>query len=184
METQRDETYKEFRERILKIREHRTAMYSQSIYTRDLVRKAFKRNPSLHILKEKEYTDLVGRINEMLVEEFCKTGSVVFPYQMGEIVLYKRKNRSIPAKTKERKKQTVWDKTLKYWYENPEAYEKKICIRNLPKEYYHICYTQRRKYINRKFFHFIPTKELKHIINEYAKTYKDIISYEHRIYNA
>lgn len=122
-----------------------------------------------YVLTESQYGYIVNFINKRLVENFCKGIPIIFPYKMGELYLYKQE---VDLRFNDKGKlintaPVDWNTTLKVWYDNPEAKEKKLLIKYESKEIFKIRYTKRTaRYINQSYVGFRPQRSFKMALHE------------------
>lgn len=121
------------------------------------------------ILSEEQYGYIITSINKKLVENFCKGIPIIFPYKMGELYLYKQE---IDLRFDKEGKlinpaPVDWITTLKVWYENPEAKDKKLLIKHESKEVFSIKYTKRTaRYSNQSYVGFRPQRSFKMLLHQ------------------
>ena len=157
------ETFKDFRKRTLRlegkgIRKHKvTNSYTlRTIYRWNKAHKVID-------LDERTYSDIINKVNKLLVEAFFKQGTIRFPHSLGSLYIIKKdtspfindKGKLVIPKIID------WDRTLKLWYEDPEAKESKILIRVETPISYKIVYNRcSAKYNNKIFYNFKPCRSL------------------------
>lgn len=81
-------------------------------------------------LSEKQYYTILREINKRIAKELSFGGSISFPYNMGkvELIRAKRKDSLVDGKLVT-KRPIDWDRTLRLWYEDEEAYKNKTLLR-------------------------------------------------------
>ena len=63
-----------------------------------------------------------------------------------------------------------WDKTLKLWYEDKEAFDNKILVRIETEEVFKVYYNkQNANYNNKSFYEFKPNREIKRKLSKHAR---------------
>ena len=122
-----------------------------------------KPKDSKYVLSESQYFAIIRKINELFVEAILSGEDVVLPCRMGRIELRK----STPNIKLENGKVKAnlpidWDKTLKLWYEDEEAYKNKTLVKIEEKEVYKIYYNRGlAEYTNKSFYLFNFNRDLK-----------------------
>ncbi len=112
--------------------------------------------PDLHeyVLCESTYFAIIRKVNKLLVEDLCKTGSIEFPHRMGSIVIYKKPVKTYiyngkPVTTKK----INWDKTLELWYYDVEARERKDLVYHDKSETLKIKYDKSTAIYKNKYYY-------------------------------
>ena len=159
------ETYTEFIARVKKlgVRKHKITG-SYGVY--DAYKYYRKRKPDnkKYVLTESQYFAIIRNIHTKLIADFLKGIDIYFPCLMGQIEV---RQHSIEPKLSDTGKLVYnapidWSKTLKLWYEQPEAYKNKILIKQENREYYSIIYSKKNaKYKNQSYICFKPSRSLK-----------------------
>lgn len=164
----------EFRKRVRKSTEHRKHKIRNSLGVYDAY-KWIRKNKWLDIgksLKEHEFYSIIREINNLASKEISMGKEFKLPYRMGNIELRKyEKSIRIDNNGKLITNLPVdWDKTLKLWYEDNEAYLNKTLIRIEEDEIYKIIYNKNNaNYNNRSFYEFIFNKDLKNRLKQNIK---------------
>lgn len=130
-----------------------------------------KKKEKEYILTESQYFSITRKINNILRDLITNGEDIRFPYNMGELGLKKFEP---TLKIKEGKVYTTrpidWNRTVKLWYEDKEAYENKYLIRYEDNEIFKIYYRKgKAKFKNKSFYKFIPNRELKRILKNNIK---------------
>ena len=114
-------------------------------------------------VKEHEFYSIIRSVNKLLGEELLKGNIVKFPYKMGNLELRKTRRGVFMQNGKLRVTYPVnWKETLKLWYEDEEAREKKILIREESNEVYHVKYCRfGANYTNKYFYEFALNRFIK-----------------------
>lgn len=107
-----------------------------------------------YVLTESQYFAIIRRVNEYIVDSIIKGEDVILPYRLGKIELRKISTYINFEGGKIRTNLAVdWDKTLKLWYEDSEAYKAKTLIKSEDKSIYKIHYNKvSADYTNKSFF--------------------------------
>jgi len=166
-------TLEEFKVNIQGAREPREHKVTGSIGVYDAY-KYIRKNKWFNIgrpLTEKEFYSIVRKVGIYLAEELCKGSEVKFPAQMGVIEL--RKTTPFVG-YKEGKLVTNlpidWDATLKLWYEDPEAYQKKQLVKINEKEVFRVLYNRENAdYNNKSFYEFQVNRDIKRTLKKRIK---------------
>lgn len=122
-----------------------------------------KPNDSKYVLSESQYFSIIRKINEHLVDEILNGNDVVLPSRLGRLEVRKRKGRIYFDKGKLKSNLPIdWDKTLKLWYEDEEAYKNKTLVKIEEKEIYRLYYNRGlAEFTNKSFYQFNFNRELK-----------------------
>lgn len=123
-------------------------------------------------LKEHEFYSIIRRVNDLLAEEMKMGNSIHFPQGMGHIELRKHKVGVSIVNGKLRNTYPIsWVNTLKLWYEDEEARNNKILVRNEGKFSYSVKYNKHNAhYINQCFYQFILNRFVRRaLLNNIAK---------------
>lgn len=122
-----------------------------------------KPKDSKYILSESQYFSIIRKVNEYFVDEILKGNDVVLPSRLGRLEVRKRKARIYLDKGKVKSNLPIdWDKTLKLWYEDEEAYKNKTLIKIEEKEIYRLYYNRNlAEFTNKSFYQFNFNRELK-----------------------
>lgn len=124
-----------------------------------------------YILTESQYFAIIRRVNEYLAKAFASGKEVRFPMRMGTIEL--RKTPKAPRiKDGKLVYNTVidWDKTIKLWYDDGEAFKNKVLVKVESKEIFKAFYNKGiAAYNNKSFYQFRINKELKKEISKNIK---------------
>lgn len=125
-------------------------------------------------LKEKEFYAIIRGINRLLAEEIVMGNPVKFPAQMGLLELHKfQVGVSIVNGRLKNTYPIDWNKTIKLWWENKEAHEKKILVRNEESWVYRVKYCiNNAKYENKMFYQFVLNSFIKKALKNNIKKRK------------
>lgn len=164
----------EFRDKVLKRyggNKHYKVTGSLGVYD---AYKYIRKNKWFNIgrpLKENEFYSIIRRINDLLAENLINGRDIILPYAMGRIELRKNlpsieiKNGKVVAKVP-----IDWDRTLKLWYEDEEAYKERTLVKMEEKEYFKVYYNRIvAKYNNKAFYEFIPNTFIKKALKDRIK---------------
>lgn len=178
------ETFKEFRARILKVSSPRHSKDTKTFNSKSLIRKIRKENSEAKCLSEDDYSRMIRRINELLIEDLFKGYPIELPYNMGSIAIYSRMGKIYKKEGKLIRTMPInWDSTLKLWHQDAKSAEKAIVLRDLPSKVYRIKYTPKRVgYKNQQYYKFIPCRTLKRQLMELLTNNIDVPAYEHGVY--
>lgn len=116
-----------------------------------------------HKISEHDFYSVIRTVNRYLSEHLSSGNDIQLPHQMGRLEIRKQEAN---IRIKDGKVKTNlpvdWDRTLKLWEEDEEAYDKRILVRTEEKEIFKIYYNRRKAtYLNKGFFEFRPNKELR-----------------------
>ena len=155
----------EFINNVRRIKEPRKHKIKNSYGVYDGYKYYRKNKPegSQYVLSESQYFAIIRKINKLLVEQLLTGYDIILPSRMGRIELRKSK----PSITFDGNKLKAnlpidWDKTLKLWYEDEEAYKNKTLVKIEEKEVYKIYYNRGlAEYTNKSFYQFNFNRDLK-----------------------
>ena len=122
-------------------------------------------------LTEHEFYSIIRRINKYLADSLIQGNDIKFPNRMGSLELRKY-NATITFNNGKIKTNLPidWNKTLKLWYEDEEAYKNKTLIKMEEKEIFKIHYNkQLANYNNKVFYEFKVNRDLKKRLKEEIK---------------
>lgn len=155
----------DFRKEVLKVNESRVHKVRNSLGIYDSY-KWIRKNKWLDIgrpLTEHEFYTIIRQVNNLLADNILEGNDIHLPHRMGDIELRKYENiiefrngvliDSLPID---------WDRTLKLWYEDEEAYKNKTLIKMEEKETFRVFYNKRTaNYENKSFMQFEANRNLK-----------------------
>ena len=155
----------DFRKEVLKVNESRVHEVNKSLGVYDAY-KWVRKNKWLDIgrpLTEHEFYTIIRQINNLFADNIIDGNDIHLPHRMGDIELRKYENiiefrngvlvDSLPID---------WDRTLKLWYEDEEAYKNKTLIKMEEKETFRVFYNKRTaNYENKSFMQFEANRNLK-----------------------
>lgn len=122
-------------------------------------------------LTEHEFYSIIRRVNDYLAKELSNGKDVKLPHRMGTIELRKintyvnfkdgRLLCNLPID---------WDRTLKLWCEDEEAYKSRTLIKREEKEIFKVHYNKAKAdYTNKSFYQFNVNRELKKALKRNIK---------------
>lgn len=166
--------YEEFAAIVQKKRTKKTAKVRGSWGVYDTY-KLIRKNGWYNIgrpLKEHEFYSIIRGVNNLLAEEMKIGNSIHFPHGMGNIELRKFPVGVSIVNGKLRNTYPIsWVDTLKLWYEDEEARNNKILVRNENKFGYSVKYNKHNAhYINQCFYQFVLNRFVKKaLLNNISK---------------
>lgn len=122
-------------------------------------------------LTEHEFYSIIRRVNNYLADSFLRGQDIKFPHRMGQLELRKYDARFDIVNGKVKTNLPIdWDRTLKLWYEDEEAYKERTLVKVEEKEIYKVYYNkQLADYQNMVFYEFKVNRELKKSIKQRIK---------------
>lgn len=158
-------TYEEFKSKVQHLSESRKHKATNSIGVYSAY-KWIRKNRWLNIgrcLTEHEFYSIIRKVNNYLADSFLQGNDIKLPHRMGRIELRKYDVRvSFDGEKVKTNLPIDWDKTLKLWYEDEEAYKEKTLVKVEEKEIFKVYYNkQLAKYNNQVFYEFKVNRELK-----------------------
>lgn len=155
----------EFRRKILKVDRPRKHKINNSLGVYDCY-KTIRKNKWLGIgkpISEHDFYSIIRTVNNYLADLLSKGHDINLPCQMGRLEI-----RKYDAKITLQEGKIVtnlpidWDRTLKLWSEDEEAYQKRTLIKMEEKEVFKVYYNRgKANYTNKSFFAFDVNRELK-----------------------
>lgn len=160
------ETLGEFKRRIKKVNQPREYKVRNSLGVYDGYKYYRKNKPDSkeYVLTESQYFSIIRKINLHLVDELLLGHDVRLPKLMGtiEIRKYDRRIRLGKDGKIHTNLPIDWDKTLKLWYEDEEAFKDKTLVRVEENEIFKVYYNRESAtYNNNSYYEFLFNKDLK-----------------------
>lgn len=157
-------TYEEFRINTLKATQKKHHFkVNNSFGIKDAYRWCIKHKQFDKSISEKNFRIIINALNQHLQDQLLQGKDIHLPERMGRIEI-----RKYPAYVgleggKIRTNLSIdWDKTLRLWFEDKEAYDSRTLIRCETKEKFKFIYNKNKaKYNNKIFYEFTPTRNLK-----------------------
>ena len=166
-------TYEEFKSEVQHLsspRKHKVTN-STGVYS---AYKWIRKNRWLNIgrcLTEHEFYSIIRKVNDYLAESFLQGNDIKLPHRMGRIELRKYDVRiNLDGEKVKTNLPIDWDRTLKLWYEDEEAYKEKTLVKVEEKEIFKVYYNkQLADYNNQVFYEFNVNRELKKRLKQRIK---------------
>ena len=155
----------EFRRKVLKVDHSRNHKVKNSIGVYDIY-KHIRKNKWYDIgqpITEHQFYTIIGQVNNVLADNLLKGNDIVFPNKMGRLEVRKFE----PIIRFDDNKLTVrlpidWDRTLKLWSEDEEAYKERTLVKMEEKEIFKVCYNKTRAdFPNKGFYQLQINRDLK-----------------------
>lgn len=163
----------EFRKSILKVNGPRVHRVRNSLGIYDAY-KWIRKNKWLNIgriISEHEFYTIIRQVNNFLAENILNGEDIVLPHRLGTIEL-----RKYNAEISIRDGKLVtnlpidWDRTLKLWSEDEEAYKNRILVKMEEKEIFKVFYNKKSaNYNNKSFMQFEVNRDLKRRLKQKIK---------------
>lgn len=166
--------YKDFRREVQHFNSTRKHKITKSVGVYDAY-KWIRKNKWLNIgrpLTEHEFYSIIRKVNLYLADEFILGYNIKLPHKMGQLEL-RKSNTNISIKNGKvvNNFPIDWDKTLKLWYEDEEAYKNKTLVKIQEKEVYRVYYNkQKANFKNKSFYEFKLNRDLKIRIKQSVKS--------------
>lgn len=166
-------TYEEFKSEVQHLSSPRKHKVTNSIGVYSAY-KWIRKNKWLNIgrpLTEHEFYSIIRKVNNYLADSFLHGNDIKLPHRMGRIELRKYDVRvSFDGEKVKTNLPIDWDRTLKLWYEDEEAYENKTLVKVEEKEIFKVYYNrQLADYNNQSFYEFNVNRELKKRLKQRIK---------------
>ena len=155
----------EFRRKVLKVDHSRNHKVKNSIGVYDIY-KHIRKNKWYDIgqpITEHQFYTIIRQVNNILADNLLKGNDIVFPNKMGRLEVRKFE----PIIRFDDNKLTVrlpidWDRTLKLWSEDEEAYKERTLVKMEEKEIFKVCYNKTRAdFQNKGFYQLQINRDLK-----------------------
>lgn len=155
----------EFRRKVLKVNHSRNHKVKNSIGVYDIY-KHIRKNKWYDIgqpITEHQFYTIIRQVNNVLADNLLKGNDIVFPNKMGRLEVRKFE----PIIRFDDNKLTVrlpidWDRTLKLWSEDEEAYKERTLVKMEEKEIFKVCYNKTRAdFQNKGFYQLQINRDLK-----------------------
>lgn len=157
-------TYKEFRISTLKANQKKHHFrVNNSLGIKDAYRWCIKHRQIDKSISEKNFRIIINALNKSLQDQLLQGRDINLPERMGRIEI--RKYQTYVGLEGDKIKTNLsvdWDKTLRLWFEDKEAYDNRTLIRCETKEKFKFIYNKSKaKYNNKVFYEFTPTRSLR-----------------------
>lgn len=164
----------DFRRTVLKLNEPRTHKVRNSNGVYDAY-KWIRKNKWLDIgrpVTEHEFYTIVRQVNNLLAENILRGEDITLPHRMGTIELRKYDTRVSICNGKVVTNLPIdWDRTLKLWSEDEEAYKERTLVKMEEKETFKVFYNRRSaNYENKSFMQFEVNRDLKRRLKQRIKS--------------
>lgn len=163
----------EFRKVVLKVNMPRLHKIRNSLGTYDAY-KWIRKNKWLNIgrpLTEHEFYSIIRQVNNLLAESILSGEDIILPHKLGTLELRKYNTKISICDGKLVTNLPIdWDRTLKLWAEDEEAYKERTLVKMEEKEIFKIFYNKRTaNYINKSFYTFEVNRDLKKRLKQKIK---------------
>lgn len=163
----------DFRREILKLDKPRTHKVRNSLGVYDAY-KYLRKNKWVDIgrpLTEHEFYTIIRQVNNYLADNLLNGHDILLPHRLGTIELRKYDTRISFCNGKIVTNLPVdWDRTLKLWSEDEEAYKGRTLVKMEEKEIFKVFYNRRNaNYSNKSFYSFEVNRDLKRKLKQRIK---------------
>lgn len=123
-------------------------------------------------LTEHEFYTIVRQVNNYLADELLHGHDITLPHRLGRIELRKYGARiTINDGVLKTNLPVDWDRTLKLWSEDEEAYKERTLVKMEEKEIFKVFYNRRKaNYENKSFYEFEVNRDLKRRLKQKIKS--------------
>lgn len=157
--------YKDFLKKVKKVDGKRNHKIKNSYGVRDafLFYRKIRPKESKYVLSDCTYFKIIRTINNKLKEQFLSGKDIVLPERMGKLELKKRPHYIYFKEGKLKITNPInWQATLKLWYDDEEAFNRRLLIREESKESFRVKYNKyNANYNNKAFYKFSINRDLK-----------------------
>lgn len=163
----------EFRRQVLKVDGPRVHKVNNSYGVYDIY-KYIRKNKWFDIgqpVTEHQFYSIIRRMNNLLADALIHGHDIELPCRMGTIEVRKYDARVSIEDGKVKTNLPIdWDRTLKLWSEDEEAYKERTLIKMEEKEIFSIFYNRTKaNYRNKSFYEFRPNRQLKLMLKRNIK---------------
>ena len=164
----------EFRRQVLKVDRPRVHKVNNSYGVYD-VYKYIRKNKWFDIgqsVTEHQFYSIIRRMNNLLADALIHGHDIKLPCRMGTIEVRKYDARISIKDGKIKTNLPIdWDRTLKLWSEDEEAYKKRTLIKMEEKEIFSVLYNKTgANYKNKSFYEFAVNRDLKRRLKQRIKS--------------
>ena len=164
----------EFRRTVLKVdgpRKHKVNN-SNGVYQ---AYKYLRKNKWFNIgrpLTEHEFYAIIRQVNNYLADELLHGNDITLPHRLGRIELRKYDAKITFKGGKVKTNLPIdWDRTLKLWSEDEEAYKERTLVKAEEKEIFKVFYNKgNANYNNKSFYTFEVNRDLKRRLKQKIKS--------------
>lgn len=161
------------REELLKVNEPRVHKITKSLGVYDAYKWIRKRKweDVGRRLTEHEFYSIIRKVNDLLAINLINGEDIKLPHRMGTLELRKKSSRVYLKNGKLCTNLPIdWDKTLKLWCEDEDAYTNRVLIRMEENEIFKVYYNKNKaEYNNKSFYQFKINRELKKALKRNIK---------------
>lgn len=164
----------EFRRQVLKVDRPRVHKVNNSYGVYD-VYKHIRKNKWFDIgqsVTEHQFYSIIRRMNNLLADALIHGHDIKLPCRMGTIEVRKYDARISIKDGKIKTNLPIdWDRTLKLWSEDEEAYQKRTLIKMEEKEIFSVLYNKTgANYNNKSLYEFAVNRDLKRRLKQRIKS--------------
>ena len=164
----------EFRRQVLKVDRPRVHKVNNSYGVYDIY-KYIRKNKWFDIgqsVTEHQFYSIIRRMNNLLADALIHGHDIKLPCRMGTIEVRKYDARISIKDGKIKTNLPIdWDRTLKLWSEDEEAYQKRTLIKMEEKEIFSVLYNKTgANYKNKSFYEFAVNRDLKRRLKQRIKS--------------
>ena len=164
----------EFRRQVLKVNRPRVHKVNNSYGVYDIY-KYIRKNKWFDIgqsVTEHQFYSIIRRMNNLLADALIHGHDIKLPCRMGTIEVRKYDARISIKDGKIKTNLPIdWDRTLKLWSEDEEAYKERTLVKREEKETFKVFYNKRAaNYENKSFMQFEINRDLKRRLKQRIKS--------------
>ena len=164
----------EFRKKVLKVSESRVYRVNNSCGVYDAY-KYIRKNKWFDIgqpVTEHQFYSIIRRMNNLLADTLIHGHDIELPCRMGTIEVRKYDARVSIEDGKVKTNLPIdWDRTLKLWSEDEEAYKERTLIKMEEKEIFKVYYNRiDADYNNKSLYEFVVNRDLKRRLKQRIKS--------------
>lgn len=168
-----DMTYEDFKSEVQHLNYSRKHKVTNSVGVYSAY-KWIRKNKWLNIgrpLTEHEFYSIIRKVNDYLADSLVRGNDIKLPHRMGRLELRKYDARiSFDGEKVKTNLPIDWDRTLKLWYEDEEAYKNRTLVKMEEKEIFKVYYNKHlADYNNQVFYEFNVNRELKRRLKQRIK---------------
>lgn len=164
----------EFRKKVLKVSESRVYRVNNSYGVYDAY-KYIRKNKWFDIgqpVTEHQFYSIIRRMNNLLADTLIHGHDIELPCRMGTMEVRKYDARVSIEDGKVKTNLPIdWDRTLKLWSEDEEAYKERTLIKMEEKEIFKVYYNRiDADYNNKSLYEFVVNRDLKRRLKQRIKS--------------
>ena len=164
-------TEQEFKNKIKKVKSSRKYKVTGSIGNYDVYKQIRKNKWSgIDPISEKDFYSIIRQMNKAMAQCLINGEEVILPCHMGTLEIRKALRKLVIKDGKLRTNSPIdWNATLSLWYNDEEAQQQRLLVRNPNNEIFKVYYNKgKASYTNKSFYSFSLNRTIKQAIKKRA----------------